>query len=140
MTREEHLNLLPLLGILPLDWQRVQRAPNLEAAKNELEHIKERAKKAFKKLALELHPDMNGGDEEKTVKFKQLNEALQILDKLQIRPPPRPPPPMARPPMGAVFIRQGGVTFSSGTSGGFNSASSVTIIINGQIVGQVIRR
>lgn len=36
-------------------------------------------KKAFKKLAFELHPDRNPDDQETAEKFKEINEAYQIL-------------------------------------------------------------
>jgi hypothetical protein len=91
MTREEESRLLSLLGIFPPDFQRVQRAPSFEQAKQELELLKERARKGFRKVAIELHPDQNGGDEMKTETFKQLNGLVQKIEKLQLRPPqPRP--------------------------------------------------
>ena len=36
-------------------------------------------KKAFRKLALKYHPDRNQGNEEAEEKFKEINEAYQVL-------------------------------------------------------------
>ncbi|MGP1359905.1 molecular chaperone DnaJ [Campylobacter sp.] len=42
-------------------------------------------KKAFRKLALKYHPDRNAGDKEAELKFKQINEAYQVLSDEQKR-------------------------------------------------------
>jgi len=42
-------------------------------------------KKAFRKLALKYHPDRNAGDKEAEQKFKQINEAYQVLSDEQKR-------------------------------------------------------
>ena len=36
-------------------------------------------KKAYRKKAMEVHPDRHGGDKEKEAEFKKLNEAYGIL-------------------------------------------------------------
>ena len=36
-------------------------------------------KKAYRKKAMELHPDRHGGDKEKEAAFKKLNEAYSVL-------------------------------------------------------------
>jgi DnaJ-class molecular chaperone len=36
-------------------------------------------KKSYKKLALEYHPDRNKGDKNAEARFKEVNEAYQIL-------------------------------------------------------------
>jgi len=40
-------------------------------------------KKSYRKLSLQYHPDRNGGDEEATEKYKQINEAYEILSDPQ---------------------------------------------------------
>lgn len=42
-------------------------------------------KKAFRKLALKYHPDRNSGDKEAEEKFKEINEAYQVLSDPQKR-------------------------------------------------------
>lgn len=39
----------------------------------------EEIKKAYRKKAMELHPDRHGGDKDKEAKFKKLNEAYSVL-------------------------------------------------------------
>jgi molecular chaperone DnaJ len=36
-------------------------------------------KKAYRKKAMELHPDRHGGDKQKEAEFKKLNEAYSVL-------------------------------------------------------------
>src|SRR6476659_3833608 len=36
-------------------------------------------KKAYRKLAKELHPDVTGSDKKKTERFKEINEAYAVL-------------------------------------------------------------
>ncbi len=42
-------------------------------------------KSAFRKLAMEHHPDRNGGCEEAAGRFKELNEAYSVLSDPQKR-------------------------------------------------------
>ena len=40
-------------------------------------------KKAYKKLAMQYHPDRNKGDKKAEEKFKEINEAYQVLGDVQ---------------------------------------------------------
>lgn len=43
----------------------------------------EEIKRAYKKKAMELHPDRHGGDKEKEAQFKKVNEAYATLSDEQ---------------------------------------------------------
>ena len=65
-------------------------------------------KKAFRKLALKYHPDRNAGDKKAELKFKQINEAYQVLSDEQKR---------------AIYDRYGkdGLDGRFGSGGGFSA-------------------
>lgn len=96
MTQEEELHLLALLGFCPADFQRVTRMPSYEQGVAELDALKMRVRKAFRKVSLQLHPDQNGGDAEKTALFLKLNGFVEKIEKLQLQPP-APPRMMVHP-------------------------------------------
>ena len=60
-------------------------------------------KKAFHKLAMKYHPDRNPGDKEAEAKFKEINEAYEILKDDQRR---------------AAYDRYGHQAFANGATGG----------------------
>jgi molecular chaperone DnaJ len=60
-------------------------------------------KSAFRKLAMQYHPDRNPGDHEAEVKFKEINEAYQTLSDAQKR---------------AAYDRYGHAAFANGGAGG----------------------
>lgn len=60
-------------------------------------------KSAFRKLAMQYHPDRNPGDEEAEHKFKEINEAYQTLSDGQKR---------------AAYDRYGHAAFANGGAGG----------------------
>lgn len=66
----------------------------------------EEIKKAYRKLALKYHPDRNPGDKTAEEKFKEINEAYDILKDEQKR---------------AAYDRYGSNAFQNGGSSGFSS-------------------
>ncbi len=65
----------------------------------------EEIKKAYRKLAMQYHPDKNPGNNEAEHKFKEINEAYDVLKDSQKR---------------AAYDRFGHSAFSGGGSGGFS--------------------
>src|SRR4051812_11790855 len=63
----------------------------------------EAIKKAFRKLAMDCHPDRNPGDKSAEQKFKELNEAYDVLKDEQKR---------------AAYDRFGHAAFENGGMGG----------------------
>ena len=76
-------------------------------------------KTSFRKLAMELHPDRNPGDDSSEVKFKEINEAYDVLKDGQKR---------------AAYDRFGHAAFENGMGGrgpaGFDFASSFTDVFD----------
>lgn len=60
-------------------------------------------KSAFRKLAVKYHPDKNAGNKEAETKFKEINEAYQVLSNAQKR---------------AAYDRYGHAAFTTGGGGG----------------------
>lgn len=81
------------LNAAPQRIQQLQRMP-YPTAVQALEGIKAEARKRYKQLAFQWHPDRNQEDERAEEKFKVLGAVLADLEKLQLRPPP--PRPVVR--------------------------------------------
>lgn len=76
---------MALLGLEPMDFveARTMQSPQ------RLKELKRRARRAYRKVALEYHPDKNGGDAEKTLMFQIVSEVLSEVDNLHYYPPRR---------------------------------------------------
>src|SRR6516165_8053931 len=76
-------------------------------------------KSAFRKLAMKWHPDRNPGDQTSEVRFKEINEAYDVLKDGQKR---------------AAYDRFGHAAFENGMGGrgpsGFDFASSFTDVFD----------
>ncbi|MFM8700424.1 MAG: molecular chaperone DnaJ [Hyphomicrobiales bacterium] len=73
-------------------------------------------KSAFRKLAMKYHPDRNSGDSAAEARFKEINEAYQILSDPQKRP--------AYDRYGHAAFEQGGGAGSGGFTGDFGASMS----------------
>jgi molecular chaperone DnaJ len=83
-------------------------------------------KSAFRKKAMECHPDRHPGDSAAEARFKELNEAYQILSDAQKRP--------AYDRMGHAAFEQGGGGFGGGGQG-FGSMSDIFEDLFGDVFG-----
>lgn len=84
--------MLRALGVnYPADIRAIEQMP-FEQGEKALEALKERARKNFRQLAFELHPDRTGNDPEKTERFKALAQIRDRLGKMTLRRAVAPPP------------------------------------------------
>ncbi|WP_133613407.1 molecular chaperone DnaJ [Dongia mobilis] len=79
----------------------------------------EALKKAYRKLAMQYHPDRNPGDKEAEGKFKELNEAYDVLKDEQKR--------AAYDRFGHAAFENGGGGFRNGQAHGFNASGFADI-------------
>lgn len=84
------------LGVHPSDLQAVLEQADYATCKKKLAELKDKVKKSFRKVVLLLHPDVNGGDAEKTELFKVVCRIKEDIEKLSIQQ--RQPAPIAPPP------------------------------------------
>ena len=71
-------------------------------------------KKAYRRLAVQFHPDKNPGDKKAEEKFKEANEAYEVLSDAQKR---------------AAYDRFGHAAFSGGMPGGGGSGDRVVVAL-----------
>jgi hypothetical protein len=94
------VSMLCALGVnYPADLQAIERMP-FELGGKALEELKERARKSYRKLAFELHPDRTGNDPEKTERFRTLATVYEKIEKMTLRRAPQ------MPPQPIIIIRQ----------------------------------
>lgn len=81
----------------------------------------EAIKKAYRKLALQYHPDRNGGDKEAEDKFKEATEAYEILRDADKR--------AAYDRFGHAGVKRGGAGAGGGFGGGFGFEDALNIFM-----------
>lgn len=78
---------LAKLGVTPQDFDTIRRVP-FPQAQTLLQELKAKARRNYKRLAVELHPDQTNDDKAKTELFVLLGRVLEELDKTVVHPPP----------------------------------------------------
>ena len=89
------------LGVTPAALHVIRFAPPGQGPVL-LAELKLAAKSRYRKLALLLHPDHNGGDAAKTERFSFLAQVIRQVESMEWRPMPQPPPPIPQPPQATV--------------------------------------
>src|SRR5579872_7612035 len=82
-------------------------------------------KVAFRKLAMEHHPDRNGGCEEAAGRFKEINEAYSVLSDPQKR---------------AAYDRFGHAGVNGGNGAGFTDVHDIFNEVFGDVFGEMFGR
>src|ERR1700679_1920897 len=82
-------------------------------------------KKAYRKLAMQYHPDRNPGNKDAEHKFKEISEAYQVLSDYERR--------AAYDRYGHAAFQQGG----GGSAGGFEFASGFADIFD-EMFGEIL--
>jgi len=91
LTQTQVNRCLQYLGVTPGDAHHVQRAPSYDEGKNRLVALQVRVKRAYKKAALELHPDRQvEPNPESEELFRLLAEFHAWFAQLQLKPQRRP--------------------------------------------------
>jgi hypothetical protein len=83
--RKEVKDRLAEMGVTERKLRHAQAATTQEAGEQRLEDLKAVCKEGFRKLALELHPDVTGNDPEKTARFKRLKSIYESFQKAQYK-------------------------------------------------------
>jgi hypothetical protein len=121
------------LGVTQQDFETIRRVPFPQAV-TLLQELKAKARRTYKRLILELHPDHNQGDTAKTELYMLLGRVLEELDKLKVQPlPPAPPPSVFFYPAASWRVNGGGAwatasTTASTTSTTFTQAQVIRIV------------
>lgn len=76
MTPEVKARLAEM-GVTEAKLRHVYEAPSQEEGERRLGDLQAACKEGFRKLALELHPDVTGGDPDKTARFKRLKSIYE---------------------------------------------------------------
>ena len=119
----QELQAYRLLGITETELKDLSKL-SFREAEALLQKLKLRAKKNYKRLAFELHPDRNGDDPEKTALYCLVTRVQQEFDKKEARPPVYeihsvPLRSGVKPPMQVSHMRRGAKARS-----GLSNASS----------------
>jgi len=87
LTEQEAQRALHELGLLPSDFQRIDRASTYALKCQYLDSLKAKAKKGYRAAARRLHPDRAGNDEKQVELLRLVIESYKQIEKLKVRPP-----------------------------------------------------
>lgn len=114
------------LGVFPNDIEALRTIP-FPAAQARLAALKALARKNFRKLSLELHPDRTGNDPIKTEQFKVISAVRDELERIEVQAPAQAPKPVPISPIAAnPFTHQ---------QGHFHVVRGVTIMMDASGAG-----
>lgn len=119
LTDAQVARAMTILGVQPQDFRFIEQAPTLEEGQKRLTELKARVKTAYRRAAMELHPDKTNNDPAKTEDFHLVSAAAEEVAGLNFRMRPPPPPQMH------IVFHVGGVSFTSRTSASTTTTSTV---------------
>lgn len=99
---QEVVDGLLILGVSQQDLETVRLTAYPES-KVALQRLKEKARRAYKRVALELHPDRTAGDKDKTALFVLAGRALEEFVQTSV-PEPLPRRPLYQSPEQERFV------------------------------------
>ena len=89
LPRERVQELLALIGLSADDFARIRAEADEGRARALLEDLQARAKRGYKRAALDLHPDRTGGDADKAATFAELGPLVAEIEALRVVRRPR---------------------------------------------------
>lgn len=89
ISPQEFQKALTALGVSTNDFDTIRRLPHTKVQEF-LQELKTKARKNYKKMAFELHPDRTQGDKAKTEQFNLLGQVLEKIEELTVHPPVAP--------------------------------------------------
>lgn len=108
------------LGASPRDISAIEKMP-WPQSRGALVALKARVRKNFHRLALQYHPDTNGGDPVKTAYFRLLLLVRSDLESIDFKPRPLTPRPVPMHPIGVN-------PFPRSYTGGFPPSGSAVYV------------
>ena len=106
---------MTLLGVRPEDFRAIEQAPTFEEGQKRLAELKTRVKTAFRRAAMELHPDRTNNDPAKTEDFRLVCAAAEEVDRLDFQRRVAVAPPVPTQSIHFVF-RVGGTAVRFATN------------------------
>ena len=84
ITYPQFTSALEVLGLSMAEVRAVRCAPDEDTGEEAKKRLQRKVKKAWKRVAFELHPDRHDGDEEKAALFKIVKVVVDELQEIRV--------------------------------------------------------